>query len=291
MVEAEANLANYILTPAGAETICANSEKNEDNQFELEIAEKNQISPDTIMFKFKSPNADWLSGLPLCQHLKLFKKLEGEDEFISRMYTPVSPMTQKGTIDFVIKCYPKTEEFPNGGQMGAYLASLNVGDKVLMEGPMGKITYVGNGDFNIRGKGTRKVSKLGLLAGGSGLTPLYSVLNALYLSKDTHVKQCHMLYSNKTDADVLMRQELDAINADASAPHIRVTHTITRATEDSAASNVLRGRANIEMLRSLEGFPAPGDDVLIAMCGPKSFNDACKTFLLENGYTEEMIFP
>ena len=74
----------------------------------------------------------------------------------------------------------------------------------------------------------RTFTKICLLGGGSGLTPLYSILNGLYLSKDTAVTWCHLIYSNKTEADILMREELDAINADASAPHLRVTHTLTR---------------------------------------------------------------
>lgn len=92
------------------------------------------------------------------------------------------------------------------------------------------------------------MTKLGLIAGGSGLTPLYSALNAIHKGKDQHVKQVHMIYSNKTEADILMRAELDAINADESAPHIKVTHTLTRASEDIAEDNVLRGRVTFEML-------------------------------------------
>ena len=120
-------------------------EKNEDNQFELEIVEKKQISPDTYLFKFGFPNPEWLPGLPLAKHFKLFMPGANEGEFIGRMYTPVSPITQKGTVDFVIKCYPQTEEFPNGGKFGQWIKDKNVGDKIPMEGPMGKITYKGDG--------------------------------------------------------------------------------------------------------------------------------------------------
>ena len=147
--------------------------------------------------------------------------------------------------------------------MGKYLRSKNVGDTMRMEGPMGFVTYKGNGVFNHMKIGDFSATKIGLLGGGSGLTPLYSLLNALYLSKDSAITTCHLVYSNKTEDDMLMRKELDAINADASAPHLRVTHTLTRVPEDQPVEGVRRGRISLEMLQSLEGFPAPGDDVFI----------------------------
>lgn len=47
----------------------------------------------------------------------------------------------------MVKCYPVTEEFPNGGVMGRHLEAKEVGDRVLMEGPVGRITYKGNATF------------------------------------------------------------------------------------------------------------------------------------------------
>lgn len=57
-----------------------------------------------------------------------------------------------------------------------------------------------------------------------------------------------MLYSNKTEADILLREELDAINADTSSPHIQVTHTLTRSTGEASGTNFKSGRVTLEML-------------------------------------------
>ena len=67
-----------------------------------------------------------------------------------------------------------------------------------------------------------------MIAGGSGITPLYKCMDSIYRAKDPEMT-VKMLFSNKTEADILLREELDAINADASAPNISVTHTLTRA--------------------------------------------------------------
>ena len=74
----------------------------------------------------------------------------------------------------------------------------------------------------------RKVTKLGLIAGGSGITPLFECMDAIYRARDKNIT-VKMLYSNKTEADILLREQLDAINDDASAENIQVTHTLTRA--------------------------------------------------------------
>jgi ferredoxin-NADP reductase len=49
---------------------------------------------------------------------------------------------------------------------------MKVGDKVKMEGPKGLLFYKGNGNWELRKKPIRK-TKLGLIAGGTGITPCY----------------------------------------------------------------------------------------------------------------------
>jgi len=90
--------------------------------------------------------------------------------------------------------------------MGAYLNAKQVGDTILMEGPVGRLTYRGNGNFQIGDKEPMRKTKLGLIAGGSGITPLFSVMDALHRAKDMSVTTVKMVYSNKTEADILIRE-------------------------------------------------------------------------------------
>jgi len=88
-------------------------EKNEDNYFELELSEKRQLTSDTYFFKFKFLDPSWYMGLPVAKFMKFCKPPETEGgKVVARKYTPVSPMTQQGSVDFVIKCYTQCEEFP-----------------------------------------------------------------------------------------------------------------------------------------------------------------------------------
>ena len=78
--------------------------------------------------------------------------MEGERKQLGRKYSPITPINTKGYVDFVIKCYPKTEEFPEGGKMSNYIRTLSVGDTILCKGPFGKLNYMGDGVFVRKGK-------------------------------------------------------------------------------------------------------------------------------------------
>ncbi len=63
--------------------------KDENEQFELELGEVRFVSHDTNKYIFKLPSEDEVLGLNVCGHLTFHIK-EGEDDFVSRKYTPVS---------------------------------------------------------------------------------------------------------------------------------------------------------------------------------------------------------
>jgi cytochrome-b5 reductase len=71
--------------------------------FELELLEKIEVSHDTVKVVFKLPHDDWVMGLHVGGHLFFHMKI-GED-FISRKYTPISQINERGTIAFLIKVY------------------------------------------------------------------------------------------------------------------------------------------------------------------------------------------
>ena len=49
---------------------------------------------------------------------------------------------------------------------------MKIGNKMKMEGPKGLLNYYGNGNFILKKAPIRK-TKIGMIAGGSGLTPCY----------------------------------------------------------------------------------------------------------------------
>ena len=84
--------------------------------------------------------------------------------------------------------------------MSQYLDSLSIGDSVLCRGPSGKVEYCGRGLFRIKepGKAERQrvARQVGLIAGGTGITPILQILRAVLkdAEDDTEVS---LLFANQ----------------------------------------------------------------------------------------------
>lgn len=87
---------------------------------------------------------------------------------------------------------------------------MKIGDSILCEGPFGKLRYFGYGDFHYMKKQLPNKTKVGLIAGGTGITPLFSLAQASCLANDKlNIK---LIYSNKTKKDVLLHKELSQLS-------------------------------------------------------------------------------
>lgn len=87
--------------------------------------------------------------------------------------------------------------------MSQYLDSLSIGDTVLCRGPSGKVEYCGQGLFRIKEPGKpqreRVARQVGLIAGGTGITPILQILRAVL--KDTEDDtEVSLLFANQVGA-------------------------------------------------------------------------------------------
>lgn len=106
-------------------------------------------------------------------------------------------------------------KFPDGGKMSQHLESLKIGDTIDIRGPSGRLNYLDNGQFSI--KKLRKdppqlvkVSKVGMIAGGTGITPMLQLIR--HIVKDpTDTTQLALLFANQTEKDILVRKELEDV--------------------------------------------------------------------------------
>ena len=154
----------------------------------FKLIEREEVSHDVRRFRFALQNKNQLLGLPIGQHITLRYVDAKTGEEVQRSYTPVSSDDERGYVDFVIKVYkPWAPKFPEGGKMSQHLDNLAIGDSILMRGPRGELEYLGNGKFRItHGLGAKKtttehtVSKLGLIAGGTGITVRIDSLSTLH---------------------------------------------------------------------------------------------------------------
>lgn len=241
------------------------------------------ITHDTYRIVLEFPDPSWISGCWSGGHFIMHVMINGNR--VSRKQTPVSPVNEKGRAIFVIKVYRRCKEFPNGGKFTQFLEdNVHVGDSIMCEGPVGKCKYLGNGRFELWKRMLKPKRKIGLLAGGTGLTPAFSIALAAVMSKDN--LDLTFLFSNKTKGDILCLEEITALNKHAPE-QFKVNHTLTRHDDKRDGEwSGMTGRISLQMLKNC-GFPLKAeDDVFIFMCGTHAFCDSIRYILSGLGMTQ-----
>jgi cytochrome-b5 reductase len=259
--------------------------KDPDIKYSFPLSYKESISHDTRRFRFELPSSKHVLGLPIGQHIYLTARINGE--LVKRPYTPTTSDDNQGYFDLVIKVYPN-------GKMTQYLDKLPVGHTIEVSGPSGNLIYKDNGLFDIRSRKpepfvTRHVRHLGLIAGGTGITPMYQILNEILKEQTSIVPgqrvdiKIWLLFANQTEQDILLRDELEQFAA-TNSDRFKLWYTVDREGEEWKYS---KGFINDTMLK--EHMPPPSDDVLICICGPPPMvKFACIPNLDKLGYTENM---
>ncbi|KAF4694444.1 NADH-cytochrome b5 reductase 3 [Perkinsus olseni] len=258
--------------------------------FTAKLIDKTDVSHDVRRFTFALPHENDILGLPIGHHVKLTASMPNPRtglapvESVSRPYTPTTLDDRKGSFQLVVKIYPsgQDESHPDGGWMSQYLDKLEPGqDSIQVTGPVGRLTYKGNGIFDIvrsECQSCNGIKNLGMVAGGTGITPHYQIIQHILQTKDP--MKMSLLCANKTPDDVLLGPEL-AMLADTHPGQLKVHHTVDNASMNPSWSGYI-GRVTKEMLR--DTMPKPGPDTLILLCGPKPMNEAAKGLLKELGY-------
>lgn len=98
--------------------------------------------------------------------------------------------------------------------MTQWLESLPLQSNVKVKGPYGLITQEGRGRFTVDG-GRRELmaNKVGLIGGGTGITPIQQIIQAVCHDQwDT--TQVSLLYGCNTIPDILLKEELDQFHQD-----------------------------------------------------------------------------
>lgn len=264
------------------------------------LGEKIALSHNSFLFRFNLPNKDQVLGLPVGNHFKVFSKnfegvekgkwngrpdSESEKQQIERNYTPISSADEKGHFDLVIKVYGRGSDlFPDGGKVSQYLDSLSIGDSIDIAGPYGLIEYKAPGLFLALRK-EKRAKTVGMIAGGTGITPILAVLNAA-LNNDDDKTKFSLLYSNQHEEDILLRDRLEDYAA-RFPDRFSLWFTISRASGFDGNWNYAVGRITKEMITN--HLPAPSEDCLILLCGPPAMVEASKANLNDLGFSKPNI--
>ncbi len=163
-------------------------------------------------------------------------------------------LNEDPNLEFTIKIYPKhdgvTDELDN----------VITGDELLIHDVWGAIEYKGEGCF---------------IAGGAGVTPFIAIFRQL--EKDGKLGNNKLIFSNKTDKDIILKEEFEKMLGD---------NFVNIITKDEN-SKYYSGRIDKELLKKhVDNF-----DKNFYVCGPPEFTKSISEYLSELGAeTDSIIF-
>ncbi|UCC80800.1 MAG: cytochrome-b5 reductase [Candidatus Zixiibacteriota bacterium] len=226
------------------------------------IIEKQRVTRDTSRFRFAlPPNIDFkfLPG----DHIKIYPDRNNPLEF--RPYTPTNTPDIKDYFELIIKHYPN-------GKVSGYMKERGLGDDVAVSGPDK------GGHFE---DGMAK--KIGMVAGGTGITPMISMVRSI-LSRKLDV-EVFLLFANKTIDDIILKEEFDKYAE--KYDNFDLYYVLDKGPEGWPMGE---GRITKDLMN--EKLFGPSDDTVIFVCGPPMMQINLKKQLMELGHPgEKVIFP
>jgi ferredoxin-NADP reductase len=222
---------------------------------QAELVELMPETPRVSSLFFSVP--DWPGHLA-GQHVDI--RLTSEDGYVAeRSYSIASPPEARWV--------ELTVERLDDGEVSPYLVGeLRIGDKIELRGPIGGHFVWHAGD----------VRPMLLIAGGSGIVPLMAMLR--HRVSAAHKSQARLLFSSRTFADIIYRDELDRLAA--ANDGLTVFHTLTR--DKPSGWRGFTRRIDADMIREVEW---PKEQTPAAfVCGPTPFVEAAADLLVASSY-------
>ncbi|CAL5401596.1 unnamed protein product [Camellia sinensis] len=204
-----------------------------ENFKKFKLVKRTQLSHNVAKFRFDLPTPTSVLGLPIGQHMSCRGKDSQGD--VIKPYTPTTLDSDVGYFELVIKMYPQ-------GRMSHHFREMREGDYLAMKGPKGRFKYQPG-----------QVRAFGMLAGGTGITPMF-------------------------------QEEL--ANLACSFPNRFNVYCVLNQPPEGWDGGV--GSVSKEMIQA--HCPAPASDIQILRCGPPPMNKAMAAHLEALGYASQMQF-
>jgi len=189
------------------------------------------------------------------QHIRIYYPSQ-DGMMMSRSYTPIP--NRHNQLYVLVKSYPN-------GSVSRFLHALREGHPVRISGPSSSgIDY----EHILRGGYTH----IGMIAGGTGITPMYQILTALVQDYQKHPDvpkaKLSLLYSNHTTRDCLLHAELMALCK--QYPDLDVTFVFSRQKSEGHLEQSVFGRIDEALIKQQwqHHVTDPEQKSLVMVCGP-----------------------
>lgn len=225
----------------------------------------------TTMFRDETPTVRSITfdvrawtGHLAGQHVDI--RLTAENGYqAQRSYSIASPAGDDTRIELTV------ERLSNGEVSPFLTQELVVGDSIELRGPIGGyFTWAPD-----------HLAPLMLIAGGSGVVPLMSMLRTRYQAGNG--VPARLLYSSRTVEDIIYRQELDRLVANHDG--FSLIHTITRGAPAGWQGETRR--VDSDMLAAHVFSAAAKSRIFV--CGPTLFVETVADQLVALGHDESAI--
>ena len=167
-----------------------------------------------------------------------------------RPYTPIST-SDDSHITLLVKQYPN-------GRASTHLHNLTPGQTLSVKS-IPEFPYKPN-----------QHKHLVLVAGGAGITPMFQTLRCI-LNNPEDKTRVSLIYANKTESDILLKNELDAM---ASQHPDQFTATYVVNDTKTNDSRLEKGYVTKEILSKALPAKLENDDVKVLVCGPPAMLNA-----------------
>lgn len=204
------------------------------------------LTSETAIFRFLLPNEDDEFHLVPCSTLQaMFKSGGGAIDQVQRFYTPITANGEKGYFDIIVKKQKR-------GRMTEHLFSMEVGDMLRFRVISYKMEYIAN-----------KYKHVGLIGGGSGLTPLLQVIRANVGNPNDKTK-VSLLFANPNEHRILLKGVLDDL-AQKSGGKFKAHYCVDRVLSDKSYEGFT---GFIDHAKVKATMPPPVEGTMMMICGP-----------------------
>lgn len=227
-----------------------------------EIVDVVRETPDATTLRFRHPSRrpiEFEAG----QFFTLLAKVDGQE--LRRAYSASSSAMETDTATITVKRI-------SGGKVSNFIGDhAQVGDELRLLGPSGAFTV------------PDQVEHLVLIAGGSGITPMMSIIRTQLAAHPS--TRMDLVFGNRSEDDIIFRRALDELT-DAHAERLRIRYCLS---DPSPSWSGPVGMLDQPHLDALLDELAPGPDAHYFICGPEPMMDAARGSLSSREVAPERV--
>ena len=153
--------------------------------------------------------------------------------------------------------HTNSQSYPTGN-VSKYVGLMKIGDTIKVKGPKGQMVYRPG-----------LVRAFGMIAGGTGITPMLQIIRAILKNKSDKT-QVSLIFANVNEEDILLRSELEQLARDEK-DRFKLYLVLNNPPEGWTGGV---GFVTEQMIK--EHCPRPAKDIKILMCGPPPMISAMK---------------